>query len=557
MLRPLWTKSFHRDEKDGGNKLKIIDLDAEREIFIGLVAPMGADLDLVSQIISDQLASLRYEIVNIRVTDIFREISIEDFTVDETDLYNKIYTSILFGNKLREITNCKEILGVAAASMIAKARKDANTNTRRAFIVRQFKRKEEIDFMRMIYGRSFILFSVYQELTIRESALKRKLNKDGNRREEEATYAKQAAELVSRDEAEEEDENGQRVRDTFPMGDFIIDLSSRDKISDSVGRFFRLLFSNPYVTPNKDEQGMYFASAAALRSSDLSRQVGAAIVSPNGHLLSTGCNEVPKAGGGTYWEADLADTRDFKLGYDPNVAHKEEILREILGKMQKNRLFNQTLNNKPLEDLYEMIFGKSDAPLSRARVLDLLEYGRVVHAEMVAISEAARFGVLLQDSTLYCTTFPCHNCARHIVASGIKRVVYVEPYSKSLAEDLYTDSISIEGRNNPQCDKVIFEQFSGISPERYRDLFRYRDSHYKANRKDRRGRVVKWEKNSAKPKTYTLSPNYLWHEKECIDAITSLAGNSKKARQKAAPRRKATKTGQKSRVTPNRPSSRK
>ncbi|MDN3612645.1 hypothetical protein QWZ16_23945 [Vibrio ostreicida] len=26
--------------------------------------------------------------------------------------------------------------------------------------------------------------------------------------------------------------------------------------------------------------------------------------------------------------------------------------------------------------------------------------------------------------------FPCHNCAKHIVASGIKRVVYVEPYPK-------------------------------------------------------------------------------------------------------------------------------
>ena len=32
---------------------------------------------------------------------------------------------------------------------------------------------------------------------------------------------------------------------------------------------------------------------------------------------------------------------------------------------------------------------------------------------------------------MYMTTFPCHNCAKHIIASGIINVYYIEPYAES------------------------------------------------------------------------------------------------------------------------------
>lgn len=57
-----------------------------------------------------------------------------------------------------------------------------------------------------------------------------------------------------------------------------------------------------------------------------------------------------------------------------------------------------------------------------------------MHAEMFAITDAARRGLSVRDATLYCTTFPCHMCARHIIASGIRKVVYIEPYPKSMAK---------------------------------------------------------------------------------------------------------------------------
>jgi deoxycytidylate deaminase len=44
---------------------------------------------------------------------------------------------------------------------------------------------------------------------------------------------------------------------------------------------------------------------------------------------------------------------------------------------------------------------------------------------MSALLDADRRGVAVQGATLHTTTFPCHNCARHIVGAGIDRVVFI------------------------------------------------------------------------------------------------------------------------------------
>ena len=64
----------------------------------------------------------------------------------------------------------------------------------------------------------------------------------------------------------------------------------------------------------------------------------------------------------------------------------------------------------------------------------------MVHAEMEALLSCARSGVSPVGGTLYSTTFPCHNCAKHIVAAGLRRVVYVEPYPKSRAVEFFNRS---------------------------------------------------------------------------------------------------------------------
>jgi cytidine/deoxycytidylate deaminase-like protein len=89
---------------------------------------------------------------------------------------------------------------------------------------------------------------------------------------------------------------------------------------------------------------------------------------------------------------------------------------------------------------------------------------------MAALMDAARRGVSVRGCTLYTTTFPCHNCARHLVAAGIMRVVYVSPYAKSQAKELHSDAIDFAAAAT-RPGAVQFEPFVGVAPRRYLDLF--------------------------------------------------------------------------------------
>ena len=70
--------------------------------------------------------------------------------------------------------------------------------------------------------------------------------------------------------------------------------------------------------------------------------------------------------------------------------------------------------------------------LDGTEVDDLTEFSRAIHAEMEAILTVAREGRhSLVGATMFTTTYPCHNCARHIVAAGISKLIYIEPYHVS------------------------------------------------------------------------------------------------------------------------------
>jgi len=134
--------------------------------------------------------------------------------------------------------------------------------------------------------------------------------------------------------------------------------------------------------------------------------------------------------------------------------------------------------------------------LAQSGVLDITEYGRAVHAEMAALMNCARLGTPTEDRWLYCTTFPCHNCAKHIVAAGIKRVLFIEPYPKSRALELHRDSLTL----SEQREKVEFRPFVGIGPRRYVELFSLRDLRGdRVARKSKSGIVVKWDAKEASP----------------------------------------------------------
>ena len=51
-----------------------------------------------------------------------------------------------------------------------------------------------------------------------------------------------------------------------------------------------------------------------------------------------------------------------------------------------------------------------------------------IHAEANAISFAARNGIALEGTTMYCTHSPCPKCAELIIQSGIEKVIFIEHF---------------------------------------------------------------------------------------------------------------------------------
>ena len=112
---------------------------------------------------------------------------------------------------------------------------------------------------------------------------------------------------------------------------------------------------------NWDEYFMGIAMLAAKRSKDPNTQVGACIVSPDNIIISTGYNGMPK--------------------------------------------------------------GCSDDEVPWDRTGEQTKYPYVVHAELNAILNAN--GRDLRGSKLYVALFPCNECAKAIIQSGVKEVVYL------------------------------------------------------------------------------------------------------------------------------------
>ena len=110
-----------------------------------------------------------------------------------------------------------------------------------------------------------------------------------------------------------------------------------------------------------DEYFMGVAMLAARRSKDPSTQVGACIVSQDNIIISTGYNGMPK--------------------------------------------------------------GCSDDEYPWDRVGEETKYPYVVHAELNAVLNAN--GRDLRGSKLYVALFPCNECAKAIIQSGVKEVYYL------------------------------------------------------------------------------------------------------------------------------------
>ena len=274
----------------------------------------------------------------------------------------------------------------------------------------------------------------------------------------------------------EDIEFGQNSRGAFVEADYFI---AMNELEPSIKRFTEILCGYCYHTPTKDEHNMALAWNSSLRSADLSRQVGAVITNKHGDIIASGCNDIPKVGGGMFWEGDEPDYRDFQLGKEPNDAQKEKIIKEFIGKVLKSS------DSKKIDNIYKK------QKKEKASIFNIIEYHRAVHGEESAICDAARRGVSTQNAILYCTTCPCHLCTKHIIAAGIKKVVYIHPYPKSQTGDLFNDLVVLNPRENPS-NKVVFESFMGVAPRRMLKVFSFEPDTRKNN-----GKTMKWSINGA------------------------------------------------------------
>ena len=76
------------------------------------------------------------------------------------------------------------------------------------------------------------------------------------------------------------------------------------------------------------------------------------------------------------------------------------------------------------------------------------EWCPAVHAEINAILLAAKKGVSVNNSSLYCKYFPCSYCLSCLITAGIKEVIYEIDYEDVLNKSILLDSNMIVKRRN-------------------------------------------------------------------------------------------------------------
>lgn len=479
-----------------GANLPIVSGD-RREAFFGLIAPLGVDLDAVNAALTRALADVAYAVNQIKLTDIFRQYPhwYNVIFTNQTDRYERL---IAAGDALRKDSRRDDILALYS---IARLEDYSDRAPNKAVpqnvvhIFRQIKRVEEINVYKEVFGRNIMFVSCYSSKKDRVQYLVKQMLKT-ERGVLGTSLESKALAIVAKDEDEREDLHGQRMVECYPHADYVLDCTSHHSLNESAQRLVQIYFGAPFISPSRDEYCSYIANAAAYRSLDLSRQVGAAIFGQDCEVISLGCNEVPRAGGGTYWSDGGLDNRDYAVGYDSNQKVRDDMVRDALVRLQDKHWLSERFSSLTPDELVTAAFDSPDrdeAPLRDAMLRDVIEYGRMVHAEMNALADAARFRRSTSGATLYCTTMPCHMCAKLIIAAGVSKVVYVQPYTKSLVEELFGDSVVVD-QIKPQKDMVLFQSLKGVTPNGFRIAFRKTEK-----RKEGDGKAISWDTQKAKP----------------------------------------------------------
>lgn len=248
------------------------------EIFVGLVGPLGTDLRSAREELKGALAKVGYKTVIVRFSEVPEQIPAYKDKIENSSEDKRIETLMEACDGLRRASRSGAVLAhfaVARVNAIRAHRQNAQRSLpRTAFIFDSLKQPEEIKTLRRVYGDNFVAFAFYEPKVQRIANLARRIEK--SREGASGDWTGKAKELIERDERDATDHLGQNVRDTFPQADFFArGDNSEGLMAQDVTRGINILFGEPFASPTLDEAMMFQARATALRSSDLSRQVGA------------------------------------------------------------------------------------------------------------------------------------------------------------------------------------------------------------------------------------------------------------------------------------------
>ena len=451
------------------------------DLFFGFVGAIGTPWDQVLASFRESLRRFDYEAEEVHVASLIDDLEYQPWGELPNRGSQMYYESRMDACDLlrQKVQNagCMAALAVMSiseeriASRLVKDQIEPK-GPPKAYLLRSLKHPDEVGLLRHVYRDAFSLVGVACDANERRQVLSDRLSLFQNSGE-------LAERLIARDESDQDNQDyGQNVRDTYAMADVFVPSGRGVDCQHHVDRYIDAVFGEPFLTPTPDEEGMRFAQDAAFRSAAAGRQVGAALIPTVGTPVVAGTNEVPKPGGGQYWTGDSPDYRDYKTGEDPNPIYKRRVVQELLERLAQRGWLSEDFTDLSGEELVAHASEpdeSGDSILAGIRASALIEFTRCLHAEQSAIVNAARSGTSTQGATLYTSTFPCHECAKMIVGSGIAEVHYIEPYPKSLVGRLFRDMIetspSLDTGPGLVNNKVPFHQFLGIAPRRYSQAF--------------------------------------------------------------------------------------
>lgn len=441
------------------------------ELVIALCGPIGSPLHEVADCLQDKLITkFGYSQVElIRLSEFISSYAKKRGNPVPESGVERFKKLILTGNAMRD-EHGKEILAKLAINKIAQTRaaltdaptadteepvstlKASTRPVRVVHIIDSIKNQSELEILRLVYGDMLYTIGVYAPISSREATL-RKVMTDV-----------EVSALIDRDSGEEL-ENGQTVRQTFPFADYFLRIENRtnSEVEERVERFLSLVLASTPLTPSVHEMAMYAAASAAGHSACLSRQVGAAVTSADGSLIATGWNDVPRYGGGLYISTEDVN-QDLRCwnregGKCFNDEEKDGLAQRVSDFLLKEELIDAQKAEEVTKRLRQ-----------NTGLKDLIEFSRAIHAEMHAMLRALELGGgQVKGGRIYVTTYPCHSCARHIIAAGISDVYFIEPYRKSLAIKLHDDAMT---EDESAQGKVVLRQYDGVAPRRFLALYK-------------------------------------------------------------------------------------